>query len=181
MPLTLSRLSAFFSPGPSPWQRLLLQHRVEPEVTVSATLRSLTWESLVSATTDTSSVVRRGSVRAEAATARHASQISSATQNMEPLSAPFVDTGNTMRSLRHLDDEECAARAQRGDVAAFSALVARYQDRIFRFLVRLTRSQDDAMELTQENLPERLPGPGALAARCALYYLAVPHRAQPGL
>ena len=120
------------------------------EVTVSATLRSLPWESLVSATTDTSSVVRRESVRAEAATARHASQISSATQNMEPLSAPFVDTGKTMRSLRHLDDEECAARAQRGDVAAFSALVARYQDRIFRFLVRLTRSQDDAMELTQE-------------------------------
>ena len=113
-------------------------------------MQSLPWESLVSATTDTSSVVRRESVRAEAATARHASQISSATQNMEPLSAPFVDTGKTMRSLRHLDDEECAARAQRGDVAAFSALVARYQDRIFRFLVRLTRSQDDAMELTQE-------------------------------
>lgn len=56
----------------------------------------------------------------------------------------------TMRALHHLEDDECIARAQRGDLAAFSELVARYQDRIYRFLVRLTRSQDDAAELTQE-------------------------------
>ena len=55
-----------------------------------------------------------------------------------------------MRPLHHLEEDECIARAQRGDVAAFSELVARYQDRIYRFLVRLTRSQDDALELTQE-------------------------------
>ena len=55
-----------------------------------------------------------------------------------------------MRDLHHLEDDECIARAQRGDVAAFSELVARYQDRIYRFLVRLTRSPDDALELTQE-------------------------------
>lgn len=55
-----------------------------------------------------------------------------------------------MRALHQLDDDECIARAQQGDVAAFSELVARYQDRIYRFLVRLTRSQDDALELTQE-------------------------------
>lgn len=56
----------------------------------------------------------------------------------------------TMKALHQLDDDECIARAQQGDVAAFSELVARYQDRIYRFLVRLTRSQDDALELTQE-------------------------------
>lgn len=55
-----------------------------------------------------------------------------------------------MRTLSHLEDDECVARAQRGDGVAFSELVARYQDRIYRFLTRLTRSQDDAMELTQE-------------------------------
>lgn len=49
-----------------------------------------------------------------------------------------------------LDDEACAARAQRGDSVAFSELVARYQDRIYRFLARLIRSPDDAQELTQE-------------------------------
>lgn len=55
-----------------------------------------------------------------------------------------------MRIFNQLDDQECATRAQRGDGAAFSELVARHQDRIYRFLVRLTRSQDDALELTQE-------------------------------
>ena len=55
-----------------------------------------------------------------------------------------------MSAINHLEEDECIARAQRGDVAAFSELVARYQDRIYRFLVRLTRSQDDALELTQE-------------------------------
>lgn len=55
-----------------------------------------------------------------------------------------------MRTLAHLDDAECAALAQRGDGKAFSALVTRYQDRIYRFLVRLMRSPDDALELTQD-------------------------------
>jgi len=48
------------------------------------------------------------------------------------------------------DETDCIARAQRGEAAAFSELVTRYQDRIYRFLVRMTRSQEDARELTQE-------------------------------
>lgn len=55
-----------------------------------------------------------------------------------------------MRNFAHLDDEQCAALAQGGEGKAFSALVARYQDRIYRFLLRLTRSPDDAQELTQD-------------------------------
>ncbi|HEX2530522.1 MAG TPA: sigma-70 family RNA polymerase sigma factor [Burkholderiaceae bacterium] len=55
-----------------------------------------------------------------------------------------------MRIPTDLDDNECVARAQRGDRHAFSALVARYQDRVYRFLVRLTHSPDDALDLTQE-------------------------------
>ena len=55
-----------------------------------------------------------------------------------------------MQNFKHLGDEECAALAQRGDRAAFSELVVRYQDRIYRFLVRLTRSPDEAIELTQD-------------------------------
>lgn len=55
-----------------------------------------------------------------------------------------------MRPLGHLDEADCIARAQRGEVAAFSELVARYQDRIYRFLMRMTRSQEDAREMTQE-------------------------------
>lgn len=55
-----------------------------------------------------------------------------------------------MRPLAHIDDQECVTRAQRGEGKAFSELVARYQDRVFRFLLRLTRSRDDAMDLTQD-------------------------------
>ena len=55
-----------------------------------------------------------------------------------------------MSPLSHLDETDCIARAQRGEAAAFSELVARHQERIYRFLLRLTRSQEDARELAQE-------------------------------
>ncbi|ADU99934.1 sigma-70 family RNA polymerase sigma factor [Alicycliphilus denitrificans] len=55
-----------------------------------------------------------------------------------------------MRPLSPLDETDRIARARRGEIAAFSELVAHYQDRIYRFLVRMTRSQEDARELTQE-------------------------------
>lgn len=55
-----------------------------------------------------------------------------------------------MRPLAHLDDQECVTRAQRGEGKAFSELVARYQDRVYRFLLRLTHSADDALDLTQD-------------------------------
>lgn len=56
-----------------------------------------------------------------------------------------------MQAQRPPDDDSAdIARAQQGDVAAFSALVVRHQDRIYRFLLRLTQSSDDAQELTQE-------------------------------
>lgn len=42
-------------------------------------------------------------------------------------------------------------RAQRGEGKAFSELVRRYQDRVYRFLLRLTRSPDDARDLTQDS------------------------------
>ncbi|HJV52532.1 MAG TPA: sigma-70 family RNA polymerase sigma factor [Noviherbaspirillum sp.] len=55
-----------------------------------------------------------------------------------------------MRTLAHLDDLQCVMLARRGEGKAFSELVARYQDRIYRFLLRLTRSPEDAAELTQD-------------------------------
>ena len=51
---------------------------------------------------------------------------------------------------RPLSDDECIARAQRGEAAAFAELVRRFQDRVFRFLLRLTRTREDAQDLTQE-------------------------------
>jgi RNA polymerase sigma-70 factor (ECF subfamily) len=80
----------------------------------------------------------------------------------------------------HLNDEECAAHAQRGDRAAFSELVARFQNRIYRFLVRLTRSPDDALELTQETFLHAYQAL-ALDTRCPAEHLAVSHCPQPGV
>lgn len=48
------------------------------------------------------------------------------------------------------DDLALALEAQRGDRRAFAALARRHQDRIFRFLLRLTGSRDDALDLAQE-------------------------------
>ncbi len=47
-------------------------------------------------------------------------------------------------------DTHWAERAQRGDRAAFGELVRRHQDRIYRYLVRLTGSREEALELAQE-------------------------------
>jgi RNA polymerase sigma-70 factor (ECF subfamily) len=50
------------------------------------------------------------------------------------------------------DDAESGliARAQAGDHRAFAALVRQYQDRVFRFVLRLVGTRDEAMDLTQE-------------------------------
>jgi RNA polymerase sigma-70 factor (ECF subfamily) len=48
-------------------------------------------------------------------------------------------------------DEELAARAQAGDRRAFALLVRRHQERVFRFVLRMLGSRDDAMDLTQDS------------------------------
>lgn len=47
-------------------------------------------------------------------------------------------------------DEERVRRAQAGDRNAFSELVRRHQDRVYRYLLRMLGSHDDALELTQD-------------------------------
>lgn len=42
------------------------------------------------------------------------------------------------------------ARAQGGDMEAFEALVAQHKDRVFSLALRLTRSEADAAEITQD-------------------------------
>lgn len=55
-----------------------------------------------------------------------------------------------MRTFSELDDTQCAALAQQGDKQAFSELVTRHQDTVYRFLMRLTRIPDAALDLTQD-------------------------------
>lgn len=56
------------------------------------------------------------------------------------------------RTTSRMDDadEELAARARAGDRQAFSLLVRRHQDRVFRFILRMSGIRDEAMDLTQE-------------------------------
>ncbi|MGE5128329.1 MAG: RNA polymerase sigma factor [Sphingomonadaceae bacterium] len=49
------------------------------------------------------------------------------------------------------DDLPLARKAQGGDRLAFAELARRHQDRLFRFLLRLTGSRDDALDLVQES------------------------------
>lgn len=53
---------------------------------------------------------------------------------------------------RRVDDEEneLAVQARAGDRQAFTLLVRRYQDRVFRFILRMSGVRDEAMDLTQE-------------------------------
>lgn len=58
-------------------------------------------------------------------------------------------------------DREYVARSQQGDRDAFSALVRRYQDRVYRFILRMVGSRAEAEELAQDTFIkawEALPG-----------------------
>jgi RNA polymerase sigma-70 factor (ECF subfamily) len=61
------------------------------------------------------------------------------------------------------DDAESGliARAQAGEHHAFAVLVRQYQDRVFRFILRMVGARDEAMDLTQETFMkahQALPG-----------------------
>ena len=47
-------------------------------------------------------------------------------------------------------DRELLARAQGGDLSAFEALVEGHRDKVFGLALRMTRSEADAAEITQE-------------------------------
>lgn len=49
-----------------------------------------------------------------------------------------------------IEDAALAARARDGDSQAFVELVRRHQDRVYRFVLRMTGSRDDAMDLAQD-------------------------------
>lgn len=59
---------------------------------------------------------------------------------------PFVHA----MSHRDLSDEDCASAAHGGDRAAFSELVRRHQDAVYRFVARMVGSRDEALEIAQD-------------------------------
>jgi RNA polymerase sigma-70 factor (ECF subfamily) len=53
-------------------------------------------------------------------------------------------------AVRDLSDHECAAAAREGDHAAFSELVRRHQDAVYRFVLRMLGSREEALEVAQD-------------------------------
>ncbi|ODS97160.1 MAG: RNA polymerase subunit sigma-24 [Lautropia sp. SCN 69-89] len=59
------------------------------------------------------------------------------------------------------EDSLLVQRARDGDQRAFAELVRRHQDRVFRFVLRMTGSRDESMDLTQDTFMkawQALPG-----------------------
>jgi len=59
-------------------------------------------------------------------------------------------SGNPTPEIREASDADLVARSKDGDIAAFGELVNRYQKVVFRIILRMVRSQDDADDLTQD-------------------------------
>jgi RNA polymerase sigma-70 factor, ECF subfamily len=59
-------------------------------------------------------------------------------------------SGSPEVDLRDARDAELVAKSKAGDTRAFGELVRRYQKPVFRIVLRMVRSQDDADDLTQD-------------------------------
>jgi RNA polymerase sigma-70 factor (ECF subfamily) len=76
-----------------------------------------------------------------------------------------------------MSDEALAMRARDGSRSAFAALVARYQDRIYRLAMRMSRNPSDAEEITQDAFLQAHRGIGSFHGEARfgtwLYRIAV--------
>ena len=61
-----------------------------------------------------------------------------------------------MDNTRDLQDKECFERCQKGDGRACTEFIRQYQDRVFRFILRMTNCREDALELTQDTFIKAL-------------------------
>src|SRR5579871_556291 len=54
------------------------------------------------------------------------------------------------RGTQQSSDTALVARCQKADITAFNEIVARYKNKIFNYLYRMTGNAEDAEDLTQE-------------------------------
>ena len=52
--------------------------------------------------------------------------------------------------FRAVEDADLISRVRLGDVEAFNALISRWEKRVFNYLLRLTASREDALDLSQD-------------------------------
>ncbi len=53
-------------------------------------------------------------------------------------------------TFRAVEDADLISRVRKGDVEAYNLLVSRWEKRVFNYLLRLTGSPDDALDLSQD-------------------------------
>ncbi|MCD6406137.1 MAG: sigma-70 family RNA polymerase sigma factor [Planctomycetes bacterium] len=68
-----------------------------------------------------------------------------------------------------VEEMEIVARARGGDVAAFTALVRRYENRIYNLAFRMLGNADDAADVAQETFLAAYEGLGRFRAESTLY------------
>ncbi len=68
-----------------------------------------------------------------------------------------------------VEEMELVARARGGDVAAFTALVRRYENRVYNLAFRMLGNADDAADVAQETFLAAYEGLGRFRAESALY------------
>ena len=74
-----------------------------------------------------------------------------------------------LRSLTLVQsDTALITRAQQADIAAFNEIVARYKNKIYNYLLRMTGSQEDAEDLTQEVFVRMYTNIGAFRKEASL-------------
>jgi RNA polymerase sigma-70 factor, ECF subfamily len=52
--------------------------------------------------------------------------------------------------FRAVEDADLISRVRRGDLEAYNLLVSRWEKRVFNYLLRLTASPDDSLDLSQD-------------------------------
>lgn len=67
-----------------------------------------------------------------------------------PIPIEVAVHGRPAQPVDHLSDQALAELAKEGSVAAYNVLVTRYQDRVYRFLLRRTGSSAEAEDVAQE-------------------------------
>lgn len=104
-----------------------------------------------------------------------------------PFEAP--SQGRPAVPVDNLSDQELSELAKEGSVAAYNVLVTRYQDRVYRFLVRRTGSSAEAEDVAQDTFlrawqklhtyePERPLAPWLLTIAARLAASAARRRAR---
>lgn len=86
------------------------------------------------------------------------------------------------------EDEALVDRCRKGELRAFEALVAKYQDRLFNMILRMVGRHADAEELAQETFLKALENIGQFRGQSGFYTwlfriaanLAISHRRRAG-